>query len=120
MESYLETILTLCSQSSPVRSVDIARAKHVSQASVCIAMRNLREKGLVSVGSGSINLLPKGQRIASRIRERQMVLTEILIALGVPEETAASDAERLKHIISNESFSAIRNRAVASGLIPEE
>ena len=120
-ESYLETILMLHSQNMPVRSVDIARAKHVSQASVCVAIRNLKENGCISIASDSlISLLPKGRRIAAQILERQRVLTAILIALGIPEETASSDAGHMKHLISNESFSAIKKSAADAGLIPRD
>ena len=108
-ENYLETILILTHRNGIVRSIDIANELEFSKPSVSIAMRNLRENGYISVGEGgSITLLPAGLEIAERIYERHTVLTEWLISLGVSPKTAAEDACRIEHVISAESFTAIK------------
>lgn len=108
-ENYLETILRLRQQKGAVRSVDIANALEFSKPSVSVAMRNLRESGYIQVDAGGyITLLPAGQEIAERIYERHSLLTDWLVALGVSRETAAEDACRIEHVISAESFAAIK------------
>lgn len=108
-ENYLETILILTHRNGIVRSIDIANELEFSKPSVSIAMRNLRENGYICVGEGgSITLLPAGLEIAERIYERHTVLTEWLISLGVSPEIAAEDACRIEHVISAESFTAIK------------
>ncbi len=108
-ENYLETILILSHRTGAVRSVDIANELEFSKPSVSIAMRNLRENGYISVGEGgNITLLPAGLEIAERIYERHTVLTDWLISLGVSPEIAAEDACRIEHVISAESFTAIK------------
>ena len=108
-ENYLETILILTHRNGIVRSIDIANELEFSKPSVSIAMRNLRENGYISVGEGgSITLLPAGLEIAERIYERHTVLTEWLISLGVSPKVAAEDACRIEHVISAESFTAIK------------
>lgn len=109
-ENYLETILILHKRSGNVRSIDIANALEYSKPSVSVAMRHLREEELISVdGSGYITLLPKGQAIAERIFERHELLTSWLVYLGVPQEIASEDACRIEHVISEESFEALKN-----------
>ena len=111
-ENYLETILILTHRNGIVRSIDIANELEFSKPSVSIAMRNLRENGYISVGEGgSITLLPAGLEIAERIYERHTVLTEWLISLGVSPKTAAEDACRIEHVISAESFDALKRHA---------
>ena len=108
-EDYLETILILTHQNGSVRSIDIANALEFSKPSVSIAMRNLRENGYIQVdANGCISLLPKGLEIAERIYERHTFLTSWLTALGVSPDTAAEDACRIEHVISAESFAAIK------------
>lgn len=111
-ENYLETILRLHMQTGAVRSVDIANALDFSKPSVSVAMRNLRESGYIRVDEGGfITLLPSGQEIAERIFERHKLLTDWLTALGVSEQTASEDACRIEHVISAESFAAIKAHA---------
>lgn len=108
-ENYLETILILNRRTGAVRSIDIANELDYSKPSVSIAMRNLRENGYIQVDvGGMITLLPKGQEIAERIYERHTLLSGWLTALGVKPEVAVEDACRIEHVISTESFEAIK------------
>lgn len=108
-ENYLETILMLQQRNGGVRSVDIANELGFSKASISIAMRNLRENNYIIVDkNGYISLLPPGKEIAERMYERHTFLTHCLTSLGVSPETAAEDACRIEHVISAESFEAIK------------
>lgn len=108
-ENYLETILILSQRKGSVRSIDVAAELGFSKPSVSIAMKNLREKGCVTVdGDGLLFLTEQGKRIAERVYERHTLFTEWLISLGVDEKTAAEDACRIEHVISAESFQAIK------------
>ena len=111
-ENYLETILVLHKRNGNVRSIDIANELDFSKPSVSVAMKNLRANGYIQVDeSGNITLLPEGQKIAQTVYEKHTVLTKYLMALGVPEEVAAEDACRIEHVLSKESFDAIKNHA---------
>lgn len=111
-ENYLETILVLHRRTGAVRSIDIANELEFSKPSVSIAMRNLRENGYIQVDeNGFIALLPAGREIAERIYERHTLLSGWLIDLGVSPEVAAEDACRIEHVISAESFAAIKAHA---------
>lgn len=115
-ENYLETILVLSKGLPVVRSVDIANELGFSKASVSIAMKNLREKGHITVtNSGFIYLTDSGRNIAEMIYERHQFLSDWLKALGVPEEIASGDACRLEHVLSKESFQAIKQFAEHTG-----
>ena len=108
-ENYLETILMLGHTKPHVRSIDIANELDFSKPSVSVAMKNLRENGYITVSpEGSISLLPAGQEIADKIYERHTLITDLLTALGVDPEVAAEDACRIEHVISAESFAAIK------------
>ncbi len=109
-ENYLETILLLSRKLPVVRSVDIANEMDFKKSSVSVAMKNLREKNLITVtDAGFIYLTDEGKEIAETIYERHELISKVLISLGVPEETAAEDACRIEHVISKESFAAIKN-----------
>jgi DtxR family transcriptional regulator, Mn-dependent transcriptional regulator len=109
-EDYLETILRLQEQTGHVRSIDIANNLGYTKASVSIAMKKLRENGYIHVDeNGAITLEKAGQEIASKIYDRHQTLTNLLIAAGVSKETAAEDACRIEHVISNESYQCIKN-----------
>ena len=115
-EDYLETILILSRQNGSVRAVDIAKARHFSKPSVSIAMKNLRENGYVELDeNGCIRLCGQGREIAERIYERHTLLTDWLTALGVDPLIAAEDACRIEHVISTESFEAIRRHRQNGG-----
>lgn len=108
-ENYLETIYVLTNRNGSVRSIDIANELGFSKPSVSVAMKSLRENGYIDVmGDGKILLLSEGKRIAEKLYERHTVLTNALIFLGVPSEIAAEDACKVEHIISEETFEAIK------------
>lgn len=95
-----------------VRSIDIANELGFSKPSVSVAMKNLRENGYIEVdSSGYITLLDSGRQIAEKIYERHTTLSKWLVSLGVDAKTAAEDACRIEHIISSESFEAIKKIA---------
>lgn len=109
VENYLETILVLKQKLGIVRSIDIVGDMGFSKPSVSIAMKNLRNKGLITMDpDGYISLTDEGIKIAESIYERHTVLTEALILLGVSEETAKEDACRIEHDISGETFEKIK------------
>lgn len=111
-ENYLETILVLKNRCGQVRSIDIANELSYSKPSVSVAMKNLRENGYIDVDKdGYITLLNDGQKIAEEIYERHTLLSEWLTTLGVSPEIAAEDACRIEHVISAESFEAIKSHA---------
>ena len=108
-ENYLETILILSRKLPVVRSVDIANELGFKKSSVSVAMKNLRLKNHISVDdSGFITLTPSGRAIAEMTYERHELLSSWLERLGVPKETAAEDACKIEHVISAESFEAIK------------
>ncbi len=108
-ENYLETILILGQKKNVVRSVDIAAELGYSKPSVCVAMRNLREKGFINTDSdGSITLTDSGKEIAENVLQRHETITDWLIRIGVSEDQAAIDACRIEHVISRESFECLR------------
>ena len=110
-ENYLETILVLSGQLPVVRSVDIAAELDFKKPSVSVAMKKLRESGHITVSpEGYITLTPSGKEIAERIYERHTLLTSWLEYLGVDSKTAADDACRIEHVISAESFDAIKKQ----------
>ena len=111
-ENYLETILVLQRRKGSVRSIDIAQELSYSKPSVSVAMKNLREGGYIGVNAdGTLRLLPRGLEIAERIYERHTLLTDWLVRLGVDPRIAAEDACRMEHVISAESFAAIKAHA---------
>lgn len=108
-ENYLETILILSKQLPVVRSIDIATELGFKKSSVSVAMKHLREKEHIKVSdSGYITLTDAGREIAEMIYERHNILTSLLTELGVAPETASEDACRIEHVISAESFAAIK------------
>lgn len=109
-ENYLETIYMLHQWKGAVRSIDIVNELSFSKPSVSVAMKNLRENGYVEMDSdGFITLCPKGQEIAERMYERHVFLSDWLTELGVDPGVAVEDACRMEHVISAESFSAIKD-----------
>lgn len=108
-ENYLETILILSKKLPVVRSVDIANELGYKKSSVSIAMKNLREKQHITVtDAGFIYLTDSGKEIAEMIYERHELLSSWLTSLGVPEGIATEDACKIEHVISKESFEAIK------------
>ena len=108
-EDYLETILILGNRSSLVRAVDIAAEMGFKKPSVSVAMKNLRQKNLITVAdNGDIRLTEDGHKIADKVYERHQLISSWLMILGVQEKTALHDACRIEHIISEESFEALK------------
>lgn len=108
-ENYLETILMLSKKLPVVRSVDIANELGFKKSSVSIAMKNLRENHHIVVSdAGFITLTESGRQIAEMIYERHELISNWLMRIGVNEETALEDACKMEHVISQESFEAIK------------
>ena len=117
-EMYLETILILSHEKERVRSVDIAEHMGYSKPSISRAVGLLKESGYITVdGLGSIELTESGRAIAENIYERHTILTRVLTMIGVSDETAAEDACKVEHYISEETFSAIKAQLARSGLL---
>lgn len=108
-ENYIETILILSKKKPVVRSVDIANELGFKKPSVSIAMKSLREQELITVTEeGYIYLTPAGLKIAKAVYEKHQILTDALVKLGVPADIAEEDACRIEHVISDETFKAIK------------
>ncbi len=108
-ENYLETILLLSKRLPVVRAVDIANEKNFKKPSVSIAMKKLRERNQITVSEqGFIYLTESGKEIAEMIYERHRLISSWLTKLGVPEDIAAQDACKIEHVISRESFEAVK------------
>jgi Mn-dependent DtxR family transcriptional regulator len=121
VEDYLETILVLSKRLPVVRSIDIANELEYSKPSVSVAMKNLRENGYIRMDEqGHITLTETGQSIADVMYERHILLSNWLIYLGVDPQTAAEDACRMEHVISPESFEAIKKHITQGNELPKE
>jgi len=108
-QNYLETIFVLSKNGNKVRSVDIASALDYSKPSVSVAMKKLRQEGLIETDQeGFIVLTKNGKEIAESVYERHMLLSNWLISLGVDKQIAIEDACKMEHILSSQSFEAIR------------
>ena len=108
-EMYLETIYQLSMEQHSVRSIDVAESLNYSRASVSRAVGLLKKDGYLEMDEdGFLNLTELGKSTAEKIYERHMILTAALKALGVDEESAAEDACRIEHIISDKSLAAIK------------
>ena len=111
-ENYLETILILSQRMGNVRSIDIVNELGFSKPSVSVAMKNLRQSGHILMDKdGHITLTESGMEVATTMFERHTLLSTWLMRLGVSEETALEDACRMEHVISQESFDAIKRHA---------
>lgn len=108
-EDYLETILLLSKKRPVVRAVDIANELGYKKSSVSIAMKHLRERNHITVTEdGFIYLTDSGKEIAEMIYERHQVISSFLCSLGVDQDTADNDACMMEHVISAESFQALK------------
>lgn len=108
-EDYLETILRLRMQQGSVRSIDVATELNYSKPSVSVAMKKLRESGHVEMDeAGLLSLTALGEAVARRIYERHRVLSDALMLLGVDKETAAEEACRIEHVISDDTLEKIK------------
>ena len=109
VEDYLEAILVLKEKNGMVRSIDVVHHMNYSKPSISRAMSRLRENGYITMDpEGWLGLTDAGREIAERIYERHSCLTDWLTALGVSPETAAADACRMEHDISEETFDKLR------------
>ncbi|MDG5855389.1 metal-dependent transcriptional regulator [Clostridium beijerinckii] len=109
VENYLETILILSQKSHAVRSIDVATELNFKKSSVSVAMKNLREKEYISIADdGNIVLTDAGKEIANMVYEKHTFLSNWLKSIGVDEKIAVEDACRIEHVISNESFEAMK------------
>ena len=108
-QMYLETIYILSQKKAHVRAIDIAEQMGYSKPSVSRAMSILKKNGYITVDAdGYRSLTPSGLDIAQSMYTRHTVLTQLLIELGVDEKTAAEDACRIEHVISEKSFAAVK------------
>ena len=114
-EDYLERILILSEKFEKVREIDIVNDMGFSKPSVSIAMKKLKENGYINIEGGALTLTPKGHEIAMRIYERHLILTKAFMMLGVDEETAAKDACKIEHDISEQTFQKIKERVEKNG-----
>jgi Mn-dependent DtxR family transcriptional regulator len=109
-EMYLETIYVLSQNSNCVRSIDVAEHMGYSKPSVSRAMGLLKQGGYVIVDEdGFLVLTEEGRNMAQKIFDRHTVLSKLLVSMGVSEKTAAEDACKIEHVISDETFHAIKN-----------
>lgn len=108
-EDYLEAILRLREEKGQVRSIDIAGALSVSKPSVSVAMKKLRDSGHIEMDeTGLISLTAEGEAVAQRIYERHRAIAKMLMGLGVEAETAAREACKIEHDISDDTFEKMK------------
>lgn len=108
-EMYIETIFILTKENDNVRSIDVCERMGYSKPSVSRAIGILKRNGYITVdSSGYISLTQSGTEIAERMYERHTILTKFLEKLGVPQDIAVSDACKMEHILSDESFDAMK------------
>lgn len=113
-EDYLEAILMLKERIGAVRSIDIVNETGFTKPSISIAMKHLRESGYINMDSeGYITLTDRGLAVAERIYDRHKLLTKFLVTLGVDEKTAAADACKMEHDLSDETFEKLKEHAAA-------
>ena len=110
-EDYLETILVLGMSHRQVRSIDIVRKMNLSKPSVSVAMKKLRQNGYISMDDdGFITLTDAGKAIAEKIYDRHQFISQWLEELGVSDEVAKADACRIEHVLSDETYAAIKSK----------
>ena len=120
LEDYLEAILLLQKNIGQVRSIDIANEMNFTKPSVSIAMKNLREKGYITMAdTGYITLTEDGRQRAEDVLERHTILAGLLMHIGVSKETAMADACKIEHDLSEESFEAIKRALHSSKLLSD-
>lgn len=108
-ENYLETILILSKTTNGVHAIDIAGELGYSKPSVSIAMKRLRENGYITIDEFQhISLTERGLEIAERMYDRHRLLRDLLMRLGVSDETAEHDACKIEHVVSEETFACIQ------------
>ena len=111
-EDYLEKILQISQKKECVHAIDIAREMSFSKPSVSVAMNKLKEQGYITINEkDEIDLTDSGRVIAEKTLEKHIILTNMLVSLGVPEEIAKEDACRMEHDISDKTWEAIKKHA---------
>ena len=111
-EDYLEKILQISQKKDSVHAIDIAREMSFSKPSVSVAMNKLKEQGYIEINEkGEISLTPSGLLIAEKTLEKHIILTNMLVSLGVPEDVAKEDACRMEHDISDKTWEVIKKHA---------
>ena len=111
-EDYLEKILQISQKKDSVHAIDIAREMSFSKPSVSVAMNKLKEQGYIIINDkDEISLTESGLLIAEKTLEKHIILTNMLVSLGVPEDIAKEDACRMEHDISDETWKAIKKHA---------
>lgn len=109
-EMYLETILTLKNKNQFVRSIDVANALNYSKPSVSRGMKILKEANYITIDDkGYIEFTDEGYKLAQEVYNRHQALTQFLVLIGVDKEQAESDACRIEHVISKETYYCIAN-----------
>ena len=109
---YLETVLLLSGEQPKVRAVDVARRMGYSRPTVSAQMKQFRQNGYIRAeDDGSLLLTERGRAVAERMYERHRVIAQLLIGIGVNEQTAFADACRMEHYISEETFQKLRAHA---------
>ena len=120
-EMYLETILQLGKKQPNLHAVDVANAMGFTKPSVSIAMKNLREEEYITIDEEShIHLTEKGRKLADTIYDRHRSLTAIFESLGVSPEISEADACKIEHVISDETFQAIKAHAIRHGILCDQ
>ncbi len=108
-ENYLEAILMLQEKNGYARSVDVAAMLNFSKPSISVAMKNFRENGYINMEyNGHITLTEKGMEIAKKTYDRHNLLSKILLSIGVSEKTAAEDACKIEHDLSEETYEKLK------------
>lgn len=108
-QDYLERILMLEQYSDKIKAIQLAKSFNFSRASISIALKKLIDEGYVLIDSSqNISLTEEGRKIAEKVYERHQLLTEVFIHIGVDRKTAASDACKLEHDLSDETYNAIK------------
>jgi len=112
-EDYLEAILMLREQNGQVRSIDVVNKLGYTKPSISVAMKRLRENGYIEMDAGGfLTLTEAGEAVATRIYSRHRLLTDFLLYLGVGPETARSDACKIEHDLSDESYEKMRQHVL--------
>ena len=116
-EMYLETILVLSEKGNPVHAIEISKHMGFSKPSVSRAVGLLKNDGFITVDKdGSISLTDSGREVAEKIYDRHKTITMHLISIGVDEKTAAEDACKIEHVISDKSFAAFKKHTLKEHL----
>ena len=116
-EMYLETILVLSEKGNSVHAIEISKYMGFSKPSVSRAVGLLKNDGFITVDrDGSISLTESGREVAEKIYDRHQTITMHLISIGVDEKTAAEDACKIEHVISDKSFAALKKHTLKEHL----